>query len=272
MSGTVTTWRAFREQSANSTKLLERLNDFSESVLVAGCQRSGTTMLARIITRSMGMTNYWFGLDDELDAAMILAGMVEHEPRGRYCFQTTYVDERYREYFEHQGRFKLVWMLRNPFSTVYSLLHNWPKPTFDRTFIRAAAPTLGGWDRHLFQLGRTRLLSRLRQACYIYNAKVTQVPVLMGELGEDHMMVVDYDDLVLNAAQVLPAIYRFIDLEYRSEYANGICVTSVGKQRHLDPRDRRAIKRLCEPVYISSKTYSCSSASYSSASQVSSRS
>jgi Holliday junction resolvasome RuvABC ATP-dependent DNA helicase subunit len=38
------------------------------------------------------MVDFSSGEDDELDAALILAGFVEHTPRGRYCFQTTYLN------------------------------------------------------------------------------------------------------------------------------------------------------------------------------------
>jgi hypothetical protein len=48
------------------------------------------------------MTQYYFGSDNELDAALILSGRVAHEPQGRYCFQTTYLNECYSEYFEHR--------------------------------------------------------------------------------------------------------------------------------------------------------------------------
>jgi ligand-binding sensor domain-containing protein len=49
---------------------------------------------------SMVGNNYWFGRDDELDAALILSGHVDHQQNGRYCFQTTYINECFREYFE----------------------------------------------------------------------------------------------------------------------------------------------------------------------------
>ena len=77
----IKTWRRFaREVRPKGCRLLSRLERFPKSVLVTGCQRSGTTMLSRIITQSEGMTNYWFGKDDELDAALILSGEVEYDP------------------------------------------------------------------------------------------------------------------------------------------------------------------------------------------------
>jgi hypothetical protein len=58
----ITTWHQFEQTvRARGCNLLRRLGNFPRSILVAGCQRSGTTMLSRIITQSEGMTNYWFG-------------------------------------------------------------------------------------------------------------------------------------------------------------------------------------------------------------------
>jgi len=46
-------------------RLLNKLDEFPNAVLVTGCQRSGTSMRARVITLSEGMTYYWFGDNDE---------------------------------------------------------------------------------------------------------------------------------------------------------------------------------------------------------------
>ena len=91
---------------------------FGGAILVTGCQRSGTTILSRIITRSDGMVDYWFGRDDELDAALILSGHVWHSPVGRYCFQTTYLNECYEEYFQCDLNQKIIWMIRSPYSVI----------------------------------------------------------------------------------------------------------------------------------------------------------
>ena len=121
-----TTWEEFdRSVRSRGCSLLTRIHEFPHAVLVAGCQRSGTTMLARILTDSEEMVKYYFSSRDELDAALILSGRVEHESRGRYCFQTAYIDDCYREYYERDGDFKIIWMIRNPLSVAHSMLYNW---------------------------------------------------------------------------------------------------------------------------------------------------
>jgi len=98
----IITWKKFApEVRPGGCNLLARLDEFPNSILVSGCQRSGTTMLLRLITQSEGMVNYWFGRDDELDAALILSGFEPHTPHGRYSFQTTYLNECAHEYYDH---------------------------------------------------------------------------------------------------------------------------------------------------------------------------
>jgi hypothetical protein len=49
LNNTSNTWPKFaRSVRSKQDKLLSRLEEFPDSILIAGCQRSGTTMLARI--------------------------------------------------------------------------------------------------------------------------------------------------------------------------------------------------------------------------------
>ena len=75
---------------------------------MSGCQRSGGTMLAGILSKSDGIVDFAWSKDDELDAALILSGYEDHVAQGRYCFQTTFLNECYQEYFEHTPDFKLI--------------------------------------------------------------------------------------------------------------------------------------------------------------------
>jgi hypothetical protein len=214
-------------------RLLERLDDFPDSILVTGCQRSGTTMLARVITRSDGMRNFWFGRDDELDAALILSGYVEHDTTGRHCFQTTYLNERYPEYFGRSREHTVIWVLRNPYSVVHSLLYHWGR------FSRFAFNELfGRWG-----------LSRLLRACLSYNGKVSQLFALKEGLGTSRLLVLEYDELVKHKYELLPRVYAFIDLPFHDDYTERIHAKSVDKAASLSTHERATIERLCMPVY-----------------------
>lgn len=249
----ITNWQQFRQLTSKNRQLLKKLDQFPDSVLVAGCQRSGTTMLSRIITESEGMKNYWFGTDDELAAALILSGLVKHEPQGRYCFQTTYLDDHYYEYLYYKGSFKLVWVLRNPFSVVYSLVYNWRKGALENTFKHCGAQLLSQsqkWKYHLF--GST-VISRVLQASLLYVCKVNQLFELSAYLGRESILVIDYDDLVLNRENMLRQIFEFINERFRPDYALKIHQNSLQKFDRLTETERSTIRTLSEPRYMEAR-------------------
>jgi len=240
-------WDDFRAVTRSpDVKLLQRLGDFRDSILVTGCQRSGTTMLAQILIESAGMVDYRFGADNELDAALILAGWVEHKSSGRHCFQTTFVNEKYSEYFEHAGRYKMIWVLRNPASVIHSMLYNWGAHTPDRLFyacgIQAMSPA--------YKL-RHRLfgLSPLRRACWGYNGKTLQLFELHQRLEPSAFAIIDYDDLVIGKERLLPLLYDFLELEYRPEYAKKISSRSLNKKQRLGRWQQRVVHSLSTPIY-----------------------
>jgi len=246
----INTWQQFtaivRSKGCN---LLKCLGEFPEAVLVAGCQRSGTTMFARIITQSEGMTNYWFGPDDELDAALILSGYVTPPSSGRYCFQTTYVDECYCEYYEHTGSYKIIWLIRNPYSVVYSLLYNWAPASLDGTFEKCATQQLTDFDARLYRLIGLRSISRTRRACELYKAKTLQLFELYEAFGSEKIIIIDYDKIVLQKDSLLPKIYQYINLEYNTEYGQQIHSQSIDKKSKLSRKEKKIINNIAEPIY-----------------------
>jgi hypothetical protein len=225
------------------------LEDFPDSVLVTGCQRSGTTMLTRLIAQSEGMVDFRFGRDDELDGALILSGQVEHVPRGRYCFQTTYLNECYREYFEHGNGYKMIWVLRNPASVVYSLVHHWSRFALDELFDACGAQLLSDAQQRRYRMWGGLAVGRLQRACLAYNGKTLQLLDILERIGPERLMIVEYDQLVKEKTRILPLVYRFIALPYNPAYAEKISARSLSKFQKLSARERVLVKELCEPVY-----------------------
>jgi hypothetical protein len=250
----IRSWKQFvREVRSRGCHLLERLDEFPNSILVTGCQRSGTTMLSRIISLSDGMVDYWFGRDDELDAALILAGVVDHPPRGRYCFQTTYLNECYREYFRHRNGHKIIWLFRNPFAVVYSMLNNWNRFALHQLFLRCGVDLLSQKEKKRHRIFGKYGIRRLRKACYAYVGKTRQAFELQDTFSREEIFFVDYDDLVDRKQDVLSAIYDFVNLDYKSEYAEKIHRRSVGKSERLSRRQKEIVEEICLPVYEEAK-------------------
>lgn len=245
--GRISTWPRFaREVRAGNNALLRRLPDFSNPILVAGCQRSGTTAVSRLLTNSEGLTKFWSRHDEELDAALILSGIEAVNEQHRYCFQTTYLNERYVEYLNYVGQFKLVWLLRNPYSVIHSILHNWDRFAFNELYAACGQNWLAGNKQSIQTLQATEV----EKACASYNAKVSQMYELYQQLGDENMLVLDYDKLVGQKQNVLPELYQFVGLEYRGEYSERIHAGSVEKANGLNTAERATVERLSEAEYL----------------------
>ncbi len=252
----ITDWKTFSKRIRSSNrKLLHRLDDFPNSILVTGCQRSGTTLLSRILVQSKGTVNYWFSPDDELDAALILSGYVNHIPHGRYCFQITYLNERYHEILDHKDGHKLLWVLRNPWSVVYSMLHNWNGAALDELFLSCGAPVLHGIDDLLFRAVGIRGILRLRRACWAYNGKILQLLKLSESLSQNELLVVDYDQLVTEPNRMLPNIYNFLSLDYEPEYSAPIHSKSIEKKNAFSSREAATISAICNQTFTRAKEF-----------------
>jgi hypothetical protein len=243
----VNSWAEFHDVVKRPEQpLLARLDEYDDSVLVAGCQRSGTTALARLLKRADGIADNGFGADDELDGALLLAGYVDRFANGRHCFQTTYLNDRFPEYFDHEN-FRLIWMVRDPRSVVYSMLHNWKRPALNRLFdacgeeqLRAARPPslLSQW------IGP----SRLDKACASYISKTRQTSALLDKLG-DRVAIVDYDDLVSHKDVLLPQLCEFASIPYDRELARQLHGKSVRKGDRLADWEAEYVDDLCRPAY-----------------------
>ncbi|MEH6528651.1 MAG: hypothetical protein V7718_01775 [Porticoccus sp.] len=242
-------WKSFsRDVRGTQECLLGHLDEFPDSVLVTGCQRSGGTMLAGLITKSEGMVNYQLGDDGELDAALLLSGQVSHEPIGRYCFQTTYLNERFSEYLEHPAHY-IIWLLRNPHSVVYSMVYNWKRFALNELFLQCGYAEMNYRDRVRFQRFGILGIPPLRRAAYSYNGKVSQLFKLREGYAKDRLIVLDYDNLIRAKERLLPILYERIHLAYDSGYAASISERSLNKKNSLRDREKELIDAVCMPTY-----------------------
>lgn len=235
--------------------LLSEIEKYPDAVLVTGCQRSGTTMLTRILFNSEGMVSHWVDKDDELDGALLLAGVRKSEKEGRHCFQTTYLNECYREYIDRTDRQKIIWVIRNPMSVVYSLTYNWSCYALDELYVACGNFELadGGLSESNSLSGST--LSNFYKACYSYNGKLSQFFELSKSIGSDRLMMVDYDEIVESGESILSSVYEFLGLRFDSSYADSISSRPKKKSDLLSVDERLDIERLCMPVYFKAREW-----------------
>lgn len=249
-SPAITSWKDFaRLVRSKGCRLLKQLDRFPNSILITGCQRSGTTILSRIITQSEGMVNYRCGKDDELDAALLLAGVNTTSQPGRYCFQTTYLNECYHEYYRFAGEHRIVWVLRNPYSVVYSMLYNWRRFAFEELFKNCGLPLCEERVKRRYKLFGKFGVSGPCRASHAYLGKTKQLIQLHSKIPARNLLVVEYDELVANREIILPLVYDFLDLPYQSVYASKLRTSSLDKKKFLKDREIRIIRQICEPVY-----------------------
>ena len=190
----ITSWPGFYAAMADRP-LLARLDDYSNALLIAGCDWSAVTAITHLFKRLPGFADSSWSHDDELGGALLLAGLSPYTASGRPCFQTTYLGERYREYFAHE-HFKLVWIVREPHAAVRSLLSR-----RERGLAPRAASGLAG-------KAEGQGASRLEKACAAYVASIRQTLDLKEQLGE-RVAVIDYDELSADRNRLLPALCRF---------------------------------------------------------------
>jgi hypothetical protein len=230
VSHDITTWKKFaREVRATQPRLLTQLPRFRDAILVTGCQRSGGTMLSRLITNSDGMHKFWFGKDEELDAGLILSGRVPLDATGRCCFQTTYLNECWREYLDPGLDYRMIWSLRNPQAVGYGEMDHLDRVRFQRFGIFGVPP--------------------IRRAAYAYKGKVSQLFELAPSLGPTRLTVLEYDDLVRRKGELLPRLYERIGLAWQERYAQSVSERSLGKKDALKPDEVTVVDRICADTY-----------------------
>jgi hypothetical protein len=208
-------------------------------------------MLTRVIARSAGFRGLALTSDDELDAALALCGEIDLPAGPRYCFQTTYLNERYPEYRMMGPGHRLIWVLRNPQSVIHSMLYNWGRFALNELY-EGCGQTLAQTQR-MRHAGRPWPLgpSRIEKACLSYSAKTSQILAIREFAAPHQVVVVDYDELVEAPQRWLPMIFAFFGEPYHPGYGHGVLATSRHKAKRLPAAANRLIAKHAEPVYRS---------------------
>ena len=230
----ISSWSDFYAAMGEHPFLTE-LDEYPEALLIAGCDWSATTAITRMFKRLPCFADSSWGHDDELDGALLLAGLSQRRMAGRPCFQTSYLRDRYREYFTH-GDFKLVWIVREPRAAVRSLLASRERALPARNALGLSGKSEGGQGA-----------SRLEKACAAYVASIRQTTELKERLG-DRVAVVDYDELAANRNRLLPALCRFAEVGCDAHVLRHLHGKSVRKGS-LPSFEATIVDQLALPAY-----------------------
>lgn len=243
-------WAQFdRHIRSAGTRLLEKLPRYPDAILVAGCQRSGTTAVTRILRDAVGMTGTTFTKDDELDAALILAGALSYEAGRRCCFQTTYLNDHFPEYFEHDS-YRLIWIIREPEAVVRSMLFNWRRSALNRLFRACGRHALDDVSARRFERFGTLGFGRAEMACLSYNVKTSQIHEIASHLGPERLYILDYDDLIRRRDTLLPDVFAFASVPYDDSFLARLHKRNKPGARQLSEPVQARIRESCDPEYM----------------------
>ena len=233
------------------------IEKYNKPVLVAGCQRSGGTMLASVLCKHPEITNPFWSADTELDAALLLSGAEKTRTpptsKERFCFQTTYLNERYLEYFQHSGKFKLIWLIRNPHSVVFSMIHNWSRFALNEVFLSCGLQLAPVNVKKRYNRFGILAIKPVERACWSYLAKMEQCESLLNQLPSDAVTTVDYDDLVSSPKSLLPKLLEFSGLAENHDIGKEISTRSLSKADRLSYRNQQYVDKLCLESYATAK-------------------
>lgn len=242
----IKTWHQFESIRHSGRPLLGSLAQLNHPVLIAGCQRSGTTAVTRLLRSAQGFNELKITADDELDAALLLAGELSLPDDERLVLQTTYLNNHYLEYLDHQN-FQLVWLVRRPDAVVHSMLSNWSRSALRRLFRACGSLQLNARDKKRYQRFGHWPFSRLDMACYSYVEKARQAGELAAKLPNSQLAFVDYDELVSNPKVAVQRLCRFFAIEYSPTMADELRQTSQAKaDSGLSSGQKKRISELCE--------------------------
>ena len=253
----ISSWKKFAKKVRPfNDNLLFKLADFENPILITGCQRSGTTILTNIILSSSEIYDYRQGGDSELEGALILSGNVSISNKGdRSCCQTTYLNEKFPEYYKYIGAFKLIFIVRNPFSVVYSMCYHWRRKieltnfALNELFDSCGSKLLNDKEMKKYNIFGSIAISSFRKACLSYIGKTSQVFELKNKLGEEAIAVIDYDDFISQKESVLRFIFDFVELPYSLSYTDLIHTKGIKRADKLTENEKRIIQQTCWPTY-----------------------
>lgn len=209
-------------------------------------------MLAEVFCHHTQIQDLSWSKDAELDAGQVLSGYrsVEIDTSRRQCLQTTYLNEQYVEYLKHEGNFKLIWLVRNPHSVVYSMLYNWARFALNEVFLNCGLEFAPEEIKASFDRWGHIGVRRIDKAALAFVGKAKQAEFLVEHLSPESICFVNYDSLVNSPRTTLERLFEFVGIEDQTERCSRIINNdSVHKADKLSKLENRRVVELCQPEF-----------------------
>ncbi len=238
-------------------------------VFVLGCQRSGTTMLEKLLGRHDGVTVYGEGDRRAMRVEAFYRFREEDAIRKLIaCARTPLVVFKPLNDSQHADRLrelhsdtKMIWIYRHYSDTINSMIRKWgenQKRIVHWIRDHASGERLRSWDGENWESifaervspESLRMVRELAGDDISYEDGAGLVWTLRNQIYFDlrldqdpDVLLVKYEDLVSSPEAGLAGIFRFIGLDGHGDYVGEIAASSVGKEPPpvLAPR----IEELC---------------------------
>ena len=164
------------------------------------------------------------------------------ERKGARC---ALLNERYPEYAGIGPGHKLIWVVRNPYSVVYSMVYNWRRFALNELYescgVKQGLESGAAWW--------TRGPSSIEKACRAYAGKAGQLESIVAMIDPGQLLVVDYDQLVRSPREHLAAIFDFAGAPFEPGYAARVRPDSLGKAKGMSAGAVAMIEKWATPVH-----------------------
>lgn len=248
-------WMYFNEWLAPRQKvLLTGLSIYTDPILVTGCQRSGTTIVTRLVRECDDVAAFPDCKDDELFGARVLAGLASYPAEHkRVCFQSTYLNDRYSEYFRQQKPFSLVWLLRNPYDVVGSMVYNWKRyPLYD-LFRKCGLEAARSFKAVPRSTSRAGALSAVEKASFSYVGKLRQLDDVIKNQSKNTMcklIIAEYEAIAGDPVNAVRDLFSFLSLEFEDRVVSKFSGSKLAGGGRLSASEMQTVQTICEQPYM----------------------
>ncbi|MEJ2453488.1 MAG: sulfotransferase [Candidatus Thiodiazotropha sp.] len=247
--------------SIKAINYLTRSNKEKNLSFIFGCQRSGTTVLLKVLDKSInakaygeGEEPYFHPKSSKLRLRLVsnkdITRLLDKERCQNIILKPLYESQRATELAGHFEQSRILWTYRNFNDSIDSHVRYYAKQDAVE-YVRQIVGRERMWmneniDReHLDEL--TPIINGLDNPYDAYAVYWYSRNLQFKKLdGNPRVMPVKYERLVNDPVAYLPKIFRFLDLKFSEWMATGIYTDAVNKRIDFQLRDD--IKTKCEQL------------------------
>lgn len=211
-----------------------------KNLLLFGCQRTGTTWATNILGKYLPNT---FAFSEKQTFYFLLDNYIIPEVYADLLiFKTTFINQEIESHENCLANTHFLLMVRNPFSVVYSLVHNFGMLAEVSVYYESRRK-----ESDLVETDN----KKLKMAVEIYRQSMRVSLDMLKKFDQSKMKVVFYDDMVLNTQEVLADIANFLDLDItdcQKTITNGNSL-SLNKWHQLSQEELKFIRDYAQPIW-----------------------